>query len=590
MITSLPGGAAGNDGNPDEPESAANDARELQDLLPGLRSGDPAAGRELYERSQPAMRAYFARELPDRDAADDCASEVFERALRGFQRGREPESVGKWLRGIARHVQAKSYHDWSLRPLPFDEEIDAADAGASEYDQVGVKQALGDIREIIQAFSPVRREVMLAYYTLSIAEGREVKGLSLAQALGGDWTQARVNRELSRGLVAVREDMGVLALARGARACPGAAALLPQLTRQPGTRMNIGDITPRQRKALTAHAGDCPACKTVLGNSQKASLYALGPGLILLSAAFRPSREERERQAAAWLDDPAGSSSPSAPAMAAPAGVLPGQVLARPAAYLAHLAGHGISKARDATLAVTMRVPGLSYVAQLAQNNPMVAKIGGIGGVVALVATLFALNGSPPASHAASQPSPHATQSAPSVAPSRNAGPGAPSNALAAAQAASTTGSGSQSGGSGSQPGAAVPQPTAQAAPASQSTTPGSQSGSSPSQSTASASASASTTSASQPAQGSPGPFAVTVDVSGLSYDSVGISNVGGWDARKPVPVALLPGSYSLVLPGSPATMLPFQVTSNGTIAYDAQYDGLLTGRGTTTLGLTHHV
>jgi hypothetical protein len=69
----------------------------------------------------------------------------------------------------------------------------------------------------------------------------------------------------------------------------------------------------------------------------------------------------------------------------------------------------------------------------------------------------------------------------------------------------------------------------------------------------------------------------------------VGIGYIGWLDARKAEPLRLLPGAYALVLPSHPATILvPFQVTVAGTVSYAAQYDGALTGQGTTTLRVIH--
>lgn len=167
----------------------------LQELLPGLLAGDPAAHGELYERLQPQMLRYFARRLRDRGKAEDCANEVFLRALKELRNGKVPDSVVKWLWGIAGYVaisQRKADGSWDHnRPLDetFIEPGTRAGTGEADYDTVGQRQALSDARAVIETLPPVQRELMRAYFDLSRAERHPVSTRRLADASGGRWTE-----------------------------------------------------------------------------------------------------------------------------------------------------------------------------------------------------------------------------------------------------------------------------------------------------------------------------------------------------------------------------------------------------------------
>jgi hypothetical protein len=74
----------------------------------------------------------------------------------------------------------------------------------------------------------------------------------------------------------------------------------------------------------------------------------------------------------------------------------------------------------------------------------------------------------------------------------------------------------------------------------------------------------------------------VTVDVSSLGYTNTTVGNTG-WPAAQPVRTYRLWPDLHLVLTSS-GHRIPFTVTDNGKVAYDASRAGMFTGSGTTTL------
>jgi hypothetical protein len=79
----------------------------------------------------------------------------------------------------------------------------------------------------------------------------------------------------------------------------------------------------------------------------------------------------------------------------------------------------------------------------------------------------------------------------------------------------------------------------------------------------------------------------VTIDVSKWRYTYVGVQYAGTASASMPAQFRLAPANYVLVLTdGGVAKEFPFQVDASGHVEYGSEYNGVLTGRGTATLGL----
>jgi RNA polymerase sigma-70 factor (ECF subfamily) len=80
--------------------SAAGDSA----LVARAAAGDARAFRAIFERYAPAVRRFLIDLLRDAPAADEATQETFVRAHRALGTIRDPEHVGAWVFGIARHV------------------------------------------------------------------------------------------------------------------------------------------------------------------------------------------------------------------------------------------------------------------------------------------------------------------------------------------------------------------------------------------------------------------------------------------------------------------------------------------------------
>jgi hypothetical protein len=79
----------------------------------------------------------------------------------------------------------------------------------------------------------------------------------------------------------------------------------------------------------------------------------------------------------------------------------------------------------------------------------------------------------------------------------------------------------------------------------------------------------------------------VTVDVTATSYTSVAISGCGWYPGADRQQCRLVPGNYSLDLQTYPLPEeIPFRITPAGAISYDGTAASVLTGSGTSTLGV----
>ena len=87
----------------------------MKELIARAARGDLDAFTELIRPRQAALRAFCVRLLPDGDAADDLAQEVFLAAfqsLKTFELGRDFDT---WLRGIARNKIRMALRHESVR-------------------------------------------------------------------------------------------------------------------------------------------------------------------------------------------------------------------------------------------------------------------------------------------------------------------------------------------------------------------------------------------------------------------------------------------------------------------------------------------
>src|SRR5262249_34839344 len=156
-----------------------------------------------------------------------------------------PHSIESWVWGIARHVLVEQYR--TNRPTqPVEDDLGGPDPSDDDPGfAFGKREALALVGAVVARLGAVQREVITTYLTESLRNRDEVKGERLALVLGAGWTAARVNRELDRARDAVRRGVGVLSVARSARACPRALTLVGP---EPGA------LTAGQWARLARHA------------------------------------------------------------------------------------------------------------------------------------------------------------------------------------------------------------------------------------------------------------------------------------------------------------------------------------------------
>jgi RNA polymerase sigma-70 factor, ECF subfamily len=95
------------------PESAPQASDEA--LMGSLRSGDPAALRELMERHRRPLYGYLQRLLASAEDAEDLFQETFLRVVRHAQRFDTSRSFKPWLYSIATNLVKNTYRSRGYR-------------------------------------------------------------------------------------------------------------------------------------------------------------------------------------------------------------------------------------------------------------------------------------------------------------------------------------------------------------------------------------------------------------------------------------------------------------------------------------------
>jgi DNA-directed RNA polymerase specialized sigma24 family protein len=249
-------------------------------LLRRLRAGDPAAYEELFVRSRSRLRDFFAARLPNPADGDDCVSEVLTRALEGIRHGHGPESLDKWVMGIARNVLKERYveaHHRAAAEILSDVAYSPGDPYLElEQSKIGIEDLItlpSDVeilqnrrdlwallRPAIEGIGRVLQPVMREHVRLSLERDTLVTGAELAAAL--DMPLTGLNRQLQRARKATWKAIVALVLARTGRAdCAGLAELLDDIL-APGQQLAGPDLilTPEQSPVILRHAEHCSRC------------------------------------------------------------------------------------------------------------------------------------------------------------------------------------------------------------------------------------------------------------------------------------------------------------------------------------------
>jgi len=166
-------------------------------LLRRIRQWDTKALAQVYDRYSGELYAYAARQLGDRDLAEECVAATFERLLASLSEGKGPtRHLRAYLYRIAHHWivdQWRAYREVALEAASHDDvAVSIPDPRPLAEQQV----ALEAVRRALASLTPEQRQVLALRY---------IEGWSLretAQAMGR--TVGAVKALQHRALAALR--------------------------------------------------------------------------------------------------------------------------------------------------------------------------------------------------------------------------------------------------------------------------------------------------------------------------------------------------------------------------------------------------
>lgn len=189
------------------------------EIVEGIRSGDGAAGEALFSRFEGPLLRYFRAALPDPQAAEDAAQEVFLRFIGSVRGGKSQDlrSLEAYLFTIARRLAIDIGRQWSRRPLldsldrTLNSEPDSPTLGESVPDRAEDARTRAERRERDRLVQEALRE--LDEETRAVLSLRHIEGMSsraVAESLG--IAEGTVWSRLHRGLETLRRRLAPRAM------------------------------------------------------------------------------------------------------------------------------------------------------------------------------------------------------------------------------------------------------------------------------------------------------------------------------------------------------------------------------------------
>ncbi|WP_026425112.1 RNA polymerase sigma factor [Actinokineospora inagensis] len=535
-------------------------------MVDRLRAGDAAARREMFAQWHPWLRGYL-RSRVDAGDVDDLAGEVIIRALEGLRNGQRPEVFGAWLTGIARNVVKRWYDQKEHRPTALPEELPQRPTDPQlELDRTDLPDQPADLvfqlsrqhlwSTVLDAARGLDGDmaVIMGEHLRQAGQHRWVVGTELARAVGRPVDV--VNRQFNRSHRRMRDLVTALMIARtGQGDC---AALVGLLRPEQRLRPNGLVLDAAQARRVLKHAKACRACAPRARQASDLSRWALGPGLVGLA-----DDDDERRRAIAGLFLRTGEA-PALGAVPAPLTLADVRAVDRVRAALPRFDGlvRFVQEHPDLVQRVVAAAGGAAaaatiVLAVLAQDHrdladppprdlPVVDTVDTVDTVGTTTAPPPATGGTPiPFAPVAVTTSTGTGVAAPTPAPATTTTPAANAPVVSTTEAATT------------QP--SIPMTTA--AP------------NSPQPTTAPA---------------APAAKAVTIDVTGLSYETFTVSGQAGvLNAHNTHELKLAPGPHTLTVSAGPK--VAFQVTQDNRVEYDPSLEGTLTGAGTPSLVVHGH-
>jgi RNA polymerase sigma-70 factor (ECF subfamily) len=183
--------------------AAMHDSPPTDAMLVALsRAGQTDAFGQLYDRYAPLVRAVCYGECPDAAVVADLVQETFLRAYRNLADVREPERIGRWIVGIARHVSRERRRTWRRDRHEFVDgrslQITAHDRAADEIDRVEESDW------ILEQVAQLEEREQLAIHAFYL-DGRDVRQAGELLGLSRSGTYALLARALARLAKRVRD-------------------------------------------------------------------------------------------------------------------------------------------------------------------------------------------------------------------------------------------------------------------------------------------------------------------------------------------------------------------------------------------------
>ncbi|SMD26054.1 RNA polymerase sigma factor, partial [Kibdelosporangium aridum] len=557
------------------------------DLVSRLRSTESDvrhhAQTQLYELCRVQLVPYFRRRLRYASEVDDYVHEVFTGALETIRRGNEPQNVAAWLTGIAQKLLAKHYEQLKHRadgeipeqpstPAEVSLQLDKPELAEDELPELtedleeflGKRELWRTVRVAITAITPNLSRVMDTHIKLTLREQRRTTTAELASEL--DMPPDRVERQLHRARMATVTAATALVLARtGRNSCSVLDGMLSDEQKRAGEKLVL-DV--KQSKAVAKHAEACVHCAPRADAAGKYVLWAIGPGLIVVS-----DDDERRRAVAALFSRADSVPVGNVVAVAEPTVVAVGRQVA------------GTRPPSGGSFGTLVRVSSsrvMNSVSHITQDPMVFRAVAGAAaavvlGVCGLLTSSTPVTPPPPFSDASQAPvdlKPDPVVNRPASPTTSTPGPTSvppvrPATPVNTPAPANTPAPGNTPAPQQRQAPAETPQPAA--------TTPGTTPGPTPPASQT-------------PRDGTPPPpppsyDEVVIDFTDVAYSTFTVSGAEGWhDSKQVRRMRLDPGVHTLST--ALGQKFTFTVTDTRTVDYDRNLEGTLTGSGTNTLSV----
>lgn len=186
----------------EEPGMERND----EELVAALVEGDPDGFSELYRRHRPAVIAFFARRVTDREAAFDLTAETFAAVVVSAPRFDPSQGPAvAWLLGIASHkltdsIRRSRVESEARRRLEL-EPVAMTDADLAQVDDA--RRCGPDLSDLVAALPPEHRAAL----TARIIDERSYREIAADLRC----SEAVVRQRVHRGLRRLRDQLKEIA-------------------------------------------------------------------------------------------------------------------------------------------------------------------------------------------------------------------------------------------------------------------------------------------------------------------------------------------------------------------------------------------